>query len=342
MTSAERPLASISLDLDDLWTYLRTHGDPGWSSRPSYLETVVPLALDALDRAQVKLTFFVVGSDAANPRNARPLRSIVERGHEIGNHSFEHEPWLHRLSPSRLETEVVRTQDTLAQVTGQRPVGFRGPGYSWSPELLELLEKQGYLYDASTLPTYLGPIARQYYFWTSRLKREERAERSALFGKFRDGLRPVKAYRWRLREGKSLLEIPVTTFPVLKVPFHLSYLHYIGRWSQRVALGYLQAGLVACKVTDTSPSFILHPLDLVGAEVAPELAFFPGMTQSGGRKLQFFHRVLQVYRRNLSLVTMSAHARALLSDAPLALRHPRSRKLQQHQLLDRDSQCAAS
>ena len=160
MTSANRPLASISLDLDDLWTYLRTHGDPGWSSRPSYLQTVVPLALDALDHAGVKLTFFVVGSDAANPRNARLLRSIVERGHEVGNHSFEHEPWLHRLSRERLEAEVVRTQDAMAQATGNDPSGFRGPGYSWSPELLELLEQQGYLYDASTLPTYLGPIAR--------------------------------------------------------------------------------------------------------------------------------------------------------------------------------------
>ena len=40
----------------------------------------VPLALDALDRAGVKLTFFVVGSDAANPRNAGLLRSHRRAG----------------------------------------------------------------------------------------------------------------------------------------------------------------------------------------------------------------------------------------------------------------------
>ena len=341
MTRAERPLASISLDLDDLWTYLRTHGDPGWSSRPSYLDSVVPLALDALDRAEVKLTFFVVGSDAANPRNARLFRTIVERGHEVGNHSFEHEPWLHRLSPSQLEAEVVRTQDAVAQVTGQRPIGFRGPGYSWSPELLELLERQGYLYDASTLPTYLGPIARQYYFWTSRLGDRERAERSALFGKFQDGLRPAKAYRWRLADDRTLLEIPVTTFPLLKVPFHLSYLHYISRWSEPMALGYLWSALAACRLTGTSPSFILHPLDLIGAEEAPQLAFFPGMNRPLGRKLEFFHHVLRVYGRSFSLVPMAVHARALLSEVPLPLRHPRTGNLQPR-TLERDSQCAAS
>jgi peptidoglycan-N-acetylglucosamine deacetylase len=339
--SADRPLASLSLDLDDLWTYLRTHGDPGWSSRPSYLDTVVPLALDALDQADVRLTFFVVGSDAANPRNARLLQTIVERGHEIANHSFEHEPWLQRLSPTRLEAEVVRTQDALAQVTGQKPIGFRGPGYSWSAELFELLERHGYLYDASTLPTYLGPIARRYYFWTSPLKPAERAEREALFGKFQDGVRPIKAYRWQLPEGRNLLEIPVTTFPLLKVPFHLSYLHYVSRWSERLALGYLQAGLFACKVTSTSPSFILHPLDLIGAEVAPELAFFPGMTRSSRRKIEFFHRVLQVYRRSFKVVPMAVHARALLSETPLELRHPRPQSLPPS-ILERDSQCAAS
>ena len=341
MTPANRPLASISLDLDDLWTYLRTHGDAGWSSRPSYLGSVVPLALDALDRAEVKLTFFVVGSDAANPRNARLFRTIVERGHEVGNHSFEHEPWLHRLSPSQLEAEVVRTQDAVAQVTGQRPTGFRGPGYSWSPELLDFLERQGYLYDASTLPTYLGPLARQYYFWTSRMGQQERAERSALFGKFQDGLRPVKAYRWRLADSRTLLEIPVTTFPFLKVPFHLSYLHYISRWSEPIALGYLWSGLAACRLTGTSPSFILHPLDLIGPEEAPQLAFFPGMNRPSRRKLEFFHQVLEAYRRSFSLVPMAVHARALLSEAPLPLRHPRTGN-QQPRILERDSQCAAS
>jgi len=34
MTSRPRPIASVSLDLDDLWTYLRTRGDPAWETRP--------------------------------------------------------------------------------------------------------------------------------------------------------------------------------------------------------------------------------------------------------------------------------------------------------------------
>ena len=34
--------ASLSLDLDNQWSYMKTHGDAGWQSFPSYLDTAVP------------------------------------------------------------------------------------------------------------------------------------------------------------------------------------------------------------------------------------------------------------------------------------------------------------
>ena len=42
-------LASLSLDLDNQWSYMRTHGDAGWESRPTYLPLVLPLALDLIE-----------------------------------------------------------------------------------------------------------------------------------------------------------------------------------------------------------------------------------------------------------------------------------------------------
>ena len=63
-------------------------------------------------------------------------------------------------APEALVRELERTETAVQRATGQRPIGFRGPGYSWSTTLLEILADRGYLYDASTLPTYLGPLAR--------------------------------------------------------------------------------------------------------------------------------------------------------------------------------------
>ncbi len=103
--AAARPLASISLDLDNLWTYLKIRGEERWSERPSYLDVFVPHALDVLDRLGLKITFFIVGADAEQARNGPALRSIVEAGHEVGNHSFEHEPWLNEYSRDQLREE---------------------------------------------------------------------------------------------------------------------------------------------------------------------------------------------------------------------------------------------
>jgi peptidoglycan/xylan/chitin deacetylase (PgdA/CDA1 family) len=319
---SDKPLASVSLDVDDLWTYLRTHGDPGWTERPSYLTTFVPIALGLLDELALRITFFVVGADGARRENAAALGELSAAGHEIGNHSFDHEPWLHRYDQGQLEQELDRSEAAIHLATGQRPVGFRGPGYSWSPLLLDLLSRRGYLYDASTLPTYLGPLARAYYFRTTHLTKEEAATRSHLFGSFADGLRPSRAYWWRLAEGRKLLEIPVTTFPGFKTPFHLSYLLYLARYSDRLALTYLRAAATACRLTGNSLSFLLHPLDLLDRTHAPHLAFFPGMDLDHGRKRALFVAALEVLREQFTLVPMGVHAAALAAFDGLPTRQP--------------------
>ena len=306
-------MASISLDLDNLWSYLKIHGDPAWAARPTYLGIFVPRALDALDALGLRITFFIVGVDAAQAEHREVMAMITARGHEVGNHSFEHDPWLHRYSPTALEDDIVRAEEAIHAATGQRPIGFRGPGFSWTPSLLALLASRGYLYDASTLPTFIGPLARWYYFRTARLSAEERSTRQMLFGRFRDGFRPLKAHMMRLTGGKCILEIPVTTMPVLRAPFHLSYLLYLSRVSTSAMRAYLRTALTLCIVRGVEPSFLLHPLDLLGADDVRDLAFFPGMDVAGARKREIFAEVMGEIVARFEPVSMSQHARALLA-----------------------------
>ena len=102
-----KPLCSLSLDLDDQWTYMKTHGDPGWEEYPSYLSYAVPRILDFLDEKQTKITFFIVAQDAAFAHNHAVLGEIARRGHEIGNHTFHHDPWLHKYSEAEINEELV-------------------------------------------------------------------------------------------------------------------------------------------------------------------------------------------------------------------------------------------
>lgn len=316
------PLASISLDLDDLWSYQKTHCDPQWERRCSYLPSLVPVMLDLLDTVPCRVTFFIVGWDAARPANERWMRMITDRGHEVGSHSYHHECWLHLYSPTMMEEELTRAEEAICLATGQRVSGFRGPGFSWSPALLELLAGRGYVYDASTLPTYLGPLARAYFLATARMNAAERRQRAQLFGTFVDGLRPSGAYQWRLSNGRSLLEIPVTTVPGVKTPFHMSYLLYLSRFSPGLMRSYLRTALSLCRRRNIAPSFLLHPLDVLGPEQAPQLAFFPGMAMPGNIKRALVREVLQTLAGEFALGPMSTHAGRALAEKRLAICEP--------------------
>jgi hypothetical protein len=54
-------IASLSRDLDNKWSYMKTHGDAGWESFPSYLDIVVPRFIDFFNQRDLKITVFVVG-----------------------------------------------------------------------------------------------------------------------------------------------------------------------------------------------------------------------------------------------------------------------------------------
>jgi hypothetical protein len=202
----------------------------------------------------------------------------------------------------------------ITQVTGQKPIGFRGPGFSCSQATLQVLARRGYLYDASTFPTFLGPLARAYYFMTTKLTPAEKAERKKLFGTLGDGLRSIYPYRWRIDTGSpqaELIEIPVTTMPFFKVPIHVSYILYLSVFSPTMALFYFRMFLELCRLFKVQPSLLLHPLDFLGVDDVQELSFFPAMQLPSEKKLWIVSEVLRLFSGRFTVVPMQQHAREL-------------------------------
>jgi len=151
-------------------------------------------------------------------------------------------------------------------------------------------------------------MARAYYFMTSDLSDEEMQKRKELFGKFREGFRPLKPYRIQF-DGGDLVEIPVTTMPLLKLPVHVSYLLYLSRFSPAIARCYFRMALEACSIAGTGISLLLHPLDFLGCDDdMSELAFFPGMNIKANQKISFVKGTLQMLSNKFEVVNMIEHA----------------------------------
>ncbi len=154
---------------------------------------------------------------------------------------------------------------------------------------------------------------------TARIDRAERTRRAALFGRWRDGFRQLKPYFWQT-SCRPLLEIPVSTIPVVRTPFHLSYLIWLAGYSDRLARSYLNLALTLCRVFGVAPSFLLHPLDFLELAEAPELSFFPGMQLSLQRKLDFASYVLGQISAQYRVVTLAQYAASALPAESAAAR----------------------
>ena len=107
----------------------------------------------------------------------------------------------------------------------------------------------------------------------------------------------------------------------------MSYLIYLSRFSRPLMRAYLRAALGLCRRLRINPSFLLHPLDVLGPEHAPELAFFPGMDLSAGHKQGLVREVIETLAEQFTLVPMSVHAATALGHNRLAVLEPGAARL---------------
>ena len=101
---------------------------------------VTPLLLDLLGRHRLTAAFFVTGQNAE--RHPELVREILRRGHDVGNHSYRHDPLLMLRSRARLADEIARTQELLAPF-GIRPARLPAARGVTNPRLPGVLEELG-------------------------------------------------------------------------------------------------------------------------------------------------------------------------------------------------------
>ena len=316
-----KPPAMLSLDLDDLWSYLRAYGDPRWNGYPSFLDVAVPRILRFLDSAELRITVFVVGRDAEAATNRELLRTFVACGHEIGNHSFDHVLDFHQFLPARLEEDFDRSEAAIADLGADRPRGFRGPSFRLSREILETLSARSYQYDASTFPTCIGPLARAWQRINFNMCDEEKKRQSGMFGGIADARRPLNPYQWKYSD-RTLIEVPVFTMPFFRLPIHWTYINYLAGFSKTLALSYVRANIALLGATRLRPSLLLHATDFIGRGDPKCPEFLPGMKQSATDKINLLHETLGMYAQTYEIGGIGEYVNLQLCNTDLDSRYP--------------------
>ena len=98
-----------------------------------------PKLLDILKQHHVKVTFFVMGSNAS--KYPELLKRMKAEGHEIGNHSWSH-PHFTAMEFPEVRSELERTSKAIADATGQNPTLFRPPFMDTNPTLENWVHKE--------------------------------------------------------------------------------------------------------------------------------------------------------------------------------------------------------
>lgn len=299
-----RYISSLSLDLDNKWAYLRAAGRSDWQDRPGYLPLAIDRIVEMLGELDLPLTVFLVGRDLVEDSDTDAILSFDRlKAWEPANHSLNHLPWMHTMQQAEIEDEIELTGQRIVEVTGRRPLGFRGPGFSCPDEVLRVLAKNQYVYDASIFPTSIAPIARAVFLLKSGLKGEQREKAKKLYGGFASLRQPNRPFERKIDEDQ-LWEMPVTVLPLLRVPIHFSYLTYLASFSTLAAKAYFCQALWLCRVTGTPPSLLLHPPDFLGREDDSDMSYFPGMNMSRKNKLSIVRWALERFAKTFDVRCM--------------------------------------
>ena len=175
-----------------------------WVYYPSRVEDNVSRLLDLCDEHGVRGTWFVLGWEAA--QRPHMVRRIVERGHEVGCHSYWHRP-VFELTPRAFRDDTLLAKDTIEQAGGTEVTGYRAPSFSIrhdSSWAFAVLADLGFRYDSSVFPVlhpqYGIPDAPPHPYLVQT--------KSGPFWELPPATAPAFGRRWPVAGGGYLRQLP--------------------------------------------------------------------------------------------------------------------------------------
>ena len=106
------------------------------------------VALEIMDRKNIKGSFFVVGEIA--DMIADKIRAMDQNGHDIACHN-----WVHlrpvTMTLDEYKTQLLKAKEKLESILGHEVIGYRAPSFGIDDEHFEAMRSCGFKYDSSKL-----------------------------------------------------------------------------------------------------------------------------------------------------------------------------------------------
>lgn len=96
--------------------------------------------LDTLDKYKCPATFFVVGDWVE--KYPESLKKIKERGHEIGNHSYNHADYT-KLTAEQITADLDKCDSLISDITGEKPYLMRAPSGGYNDTVIKAVNNSG-------------------------------------------------------------------------------------------------------------------------------------------------------------------------------------------------------
>lgn len=154
---------ALSVDVEDWFqvgAFEKVIDRDDWDSLASRVERNTDAVLALFAESGVKATFFTLGWVAQ--RHPALIRRIVEQGHELASHGWDHQR-VFTMDAASFGADLARTRGTLEDAGGVAVTGYRAPSFSIdrrTPWAHRVLAEQGYAYSSS-----VAPVRHDHYGW---------------------------------------------------------------------------------------------------------------------------------------------------------------------------------
>jgi len=279
--------AAIQVDVDNVWTHLSDLGIQDFSRPQIIYQESIARFLELFRMLDIKATFFCIGNDAVQRSIAPVIEEMANEGHEVANHSLSHPQNFSSLSYENLKKEIMEADSILRESARCSIYGFKSPGWSTNRHMLSVLSELNYQYDSSVMPSFLLPVLSLARYILSRGIRTNKK-----YGSSRLALTPLKPYSL----GQSVIEIPNSTLPIVRMPFHSTFVYLLGK-------KYFRVGEWMLRRRNLPLVYVFHAIDLLPQNVDSRLSCFPAMRRSLRERYEIVRYILEVIQTDFQLMT---------------------------------------